>query len=670
MAIDRMKKITVVTQVTAVQRLIKALHDLGVVELQDAAQRYGDTQGVLRHGEAATEDVDRQLHQIHAILALLDTFVPQQKGFFEGLTPLPLIIEPEDLQKALRDIDLDDLYEKVRQLEETYRRAERSAAEARAQLAELEPFESLPVGPGHLALLKRARVFLGFMPSRNFNMLALNAEAERLLAWEVLAWGEPLKLAFACLAEDEAEARRLLSGAGFEEAPLPATHDGVKTRMQELREDIAEAETRLASIRAQVEAMAPLRQPVEILRGFWESNRAKALARASGLTGKWVQVLCGYVRERDLPRLQRTLKREFPESALTVEDPAHDEEVPVSLTLPKLVRPIQLLIDLFGRPAYNTFDPSPFLIFNFYLFFGICFGDVFYGVMLVALSLYLRSRTKAYPGVYNFSMLFLYAGVSTIVFGALLGSWFGDLWKPEYLGEGNILERLRNLTFAGLDPLEKPLPALGLALLIGALNQFYGIALKVYGAARNRDWAAALFDGMLWLIVLPGLLLTAAGATTDLPPVVTKFGLLMTALGALGLVFTQGRGEEGLASKSITGIVSLYGILGSYGVTAFIGDTLSYCRLLALGVTTSVVAMSVNIMAGMLRDVPYVGIVLFVLVLALGHGFNFGISVLGAFIHSMRLIFVEFFGRFYEGGARPFRPLGFDSPEFTLKKTP
>lgn len=114
--------------------------------------------------------------------------------------------------------------------------------------------------------------------------------------------------------------------------------------------------------------------------------------------------------------------------------------------------------------------------------------------------------------------------------------------------------------------------------------------------------------------------------------------------------------------------MSLYGIMGSYGITAFIGDVLSYCRLLALGLTTSIVGMTFNMLGGLLKDIPYVGIILFIIVVVVGHLFNFLISLLGAFVHSMRLIFVEFFGRFYDAGARPFQALGFDSPLCAMKK--
>jgi len=147
-----------------------------------------------------------------------------------------------------------------------------------------------------------------------------------------------------------------------------------------------------------------------------------------------------------------------------------------------------------------------------------------------------------------------------------------------------------------------------------------------------------------------------------------RVGIVMFAGGALGLILTQGRSAPGIGGKIFGGVMSLYGIVGTYGLTAFIGDTMSYSRLLALGLTTSIVAYSFNLMAGLLRPIPYVGIVLFIVVVVIGHLFNFTISVLGAFVHSMRLIFVEFFGRFYEGGGRPFKPLSFDSATAMLKK--
>jgi len=191
----------------------------------------------------------------------------------------------------------------------------------------------------------------------------------------------------------------------------------------------------------------------------------------------------------------------------------------------------------------------------------------------------------------------------------------------------------------------------------------------MYGALRNRDFMGAFSDGVCWIVTLAGVLMMVGKMFIDIPAVLFNTGFWLFIAGAVGLVLTQGRDFKSPFARLAGGLVSLYGIMGSYGITAFIGDTLSYCRLLALGLTTSIVAMSFNLMAGMLREVPYVGFILFLIVLMVGHLFNFCISVLGAFVHSMRLIFVEFFGRFYEGGSRPFQPLGFDSPACIVKRS-
>jgi V/A-type H+-transporting ATPase subunit I len=152
----------------------------------------------------------------------------------------------------------------------------------------------------------------------------------------------------------------------------------------------------------------------------------------------------------------------------------------------------------------------------------------------------------------------------------------------------------------------------------------------------------------------------------DVPESFHSVGLVLAGIGGVGLVLTQGRKEKGIVAKGVTGLVSLYGVLGTYGVTAFIGDTLSYSRLLALGLTTSIVAMAFNEIASGFKAWGAVGLVLFALFALAGHTFNFAVSILSAFVHSARLIFLEFFGRFYEGGAKRFAPLGFNSLRIEL----
>ncbi|MCX5768931.1 MAG: hypothetical protein NTZ09_01460 [Candidatus Hydrogenedentes bacterium] len=686
MAIDKMKKVTVVCPVTCSHRLVNALHELGIVELTDAAAQLDHPSGALKREEVSTEDCDRELQKLNLILSLLDVFFAVQPSFVEGLVNPPLIIERHELDHALHKFDLDKLYVSASDLDDVYRRTDRANSDALNQLKDLHRFEDLPFRISDLQKPARVKLVYGQISPDGLAVLRADDEAARLLAIEPVIpgqnmrkngsggpapapkKGQPVRLLAAYLPDDEPSARKKLAAGGFDEVALPELPGTVRDHIRELKEDIASLGASMQEIRARVETeMLPARRTLKVLKAFWDSRKGLALARGNTANTQWAHIVTGYVRVFDVPRLESAIQQEFPSASIVFEDPAEGENVPISLTVGSLVTPMRWLVAVFGLPPYTSFDPSPFLLVNFYLFFGICFSDVGYGLMLTALASYIMIKSREFESLYTFGKLLLFAGISTIIFGALLGSFFGNLYAPEYLGAGNPIQLLMDQV-TQLDPLKKPLIALVIALGIGILNQFYGISLKMYGAIHKGDIATAVCDGLTWLVILPGFIILVATGFAPVPAAVLRVGIVMFAAGALGLVLTQGRSAPGIGGKILLGVMSLYGIVGTYGLTAFIGDTMSYSRLLALGLTTSIVAFSFNLMAGLLRPIPYIGIVLFIVVIVVGHLFNFTISVLGAFVHSMRLIFVEFFGRFYEGGGRPFKPLSFDSSTAMLKK--
>lgn len=686
MAIDPIKKVTIVSPEDSNRRLMRAINRLGMMEIIDL----GDVQekeSSLKRYETSTEKVDEKLRQIDFILNLMNTFSPEEQGFTEGLTPLPLVTSQQELNTVTKEYNLTQQYKYANELDESFRSAERVISDIENELKEIEPLMDLPFSMADFHRPEKTRLVFGHLPLNNVPLLNENEEPWNRAAWEVLTSGtisvptspssakegEPrLRVIFAFLAEDNEAIRNALASVGFDEIQLPKFPQKISERIDELRSSLAEYTQKVNNVSEKVKLLVrghrigEGRRPLLILRAYWQNIKNTQLASTKGFQGKWVHVISGYIREKDVEKMIATMKQEFPTSEVTIQDPGPDEDVPVSLSVPYLMRPMKLLVEMFGLPPYKAFDTTPFTQVNFYLFFGICFSDVCYGIMLTALAAYLMVKTKAYQDVQDFTRILLYGGISSIVFGALLGSWFGDLYKPEYLGDGNFLLRLQE-TFLVLDPMDKTIIALICALGIGVFNQFFGLILKMYGALRQKDYLGAFSDGVCWIVTLTGLLLMVGKIFTEIPATVFNTGLWMFAAGCVGLVLTQGRDSQSLFGKLMGGVVSLYGIMGSYGITAFIGDTLSYCRLLALGLTTSIVAMTFNLMAGMLKGIPYVGTILFLVLLLIGHVFNFAISVLGAFVHSMRLIFVEFFGRFYEVGSRPFQPLGFDSSACIMK---
>ncbi|NLW34759.1 V-type ATP synthase subunit I [Syntrophorhabdus aromaticivorans] len=688
MAIESIKKLTLVSSRGTGRHLLRTISRLGTVEVIDAGERFQDSEGRLRHEQVSTEEPDERLRKIDFILSLLNVFAPEEQGFVASMAPVPQVVDPSEINHAVNNYDLNESFRTASELDETYRRSERAKSEIENQLNELIPLAGLSFTLSDFHRPARACLVFGYLPQESLDRIDPSAEPWRDCEWEKIkltpqrgeeaplgpersprmkSAGSKIPVIFAFLKEDCETMKKALAEIGFDEIQLPRLPGKVLDHVMELRGDLAEVEARMAEVSEKARAMAPERRTLITLKAFWLANRNQGLAAAKALNGRWVNILTGYVRSRDADRLEAAVRKEFPEAVLVFEDPKPDEEVPVSISQPYMIRPLSLLVEMFGLPYYRNFDPTPFLTFNFYVFFGICFSDAGYGVMLVLFASYVAGRTRLYEGVNNFARILLYSGFSTMMFGALLGSWFGDLYEPKYLGEGNVLLWLQQ-KFALLDPIEKTIPALLLALAIGVINQFYGICLKMYGAFRRGDWKGAVFDGLFWLILLPGLLILVSRLFVRTPPGLFRSGLCLFAAGAIGLILTQGRDLRSPVARILGGVASLYGIVGSYGITAFIGDTLSYCRLLALGLTTSIVGMTFNMLGGLLRDIPYVGFFLFIVIVVAGHVFNFVISILGAFVHSMRLIFVEFFGRFYEAGARPFQPLGFDSPLCVIRK--
>jgi len=685
MAIDPIKKLTILSPMHSSKRLMRTVSTLGVVDIIDAGEHLEDKALHMRVKGASTEDVDEVLRKIETVLNLLKTYAPEEQGFFQWLTPVPQIIDRNELKDATENYDLDGRSLQASELDEILRRTERTRTDIENRLAALVPFSDLPFRMEDFHRPRKVRLLFGYLPEKDLEHLDRPAYPWRDIAWEVIEGAsggngampegpktvkniqEHARVLVAVLNDDVDEVKDGLARLSFVEIDLPEFPGTIGDHIKGLKEDLAQLSSTMEESAAKVRALAPDRRTLTTLKAFWTATRNQHLAMTKTLGGKWVHLLTGYIRVRDVERLQTTFAKEFPESVIVLEDPAADEDVPVSLSLPKVMRPLSLLVEMFGLPPYRSFDPTPYLHVNFYLFFGICFSDVGYGLMLIATSLYIIKRTKQYQGVADFGRILLMGGISTVIFGALLGSWFGDLYQPKYLGEGNLLLRVQSV-FAVLDPVSKTIHALLIALFIGVLNQFFGIGLRMYGALRTGDWKSALFDGFFWFLTLPGLLVLVSKLFINTPQALFHTGLALFGAGALGLILTQGRDLKSPVGRILGGIVSLYGIVGSYGITAFIGDVLSYCRLLALGLTTSIVGTTFNMLGGLMKDIPYAGIFLFILIIVVGHLFNFVISLLGAFVHSMRLIFVEFFGRFYDAGARPFRPLGFDSPLCEMKK--
>jgi len=249
--------------------------------------------------------------------------------------------------------------------------------------------------------------------------------------------------------------------------------------------------------------------------------------------------------------------------------------------------------------------------------------------------------------------------IPSILVGILTWSFFGN---QLFLGPDG--------RFLGIFPIINPsvdlIKALSIALFIGIISQFYALILKFISSWKNKDYQSALFDALLWIIFLGSILFYIYSRFQNISSLTFVKYILIISL--ISLVFTQGREYKGI-TRLIVGLISIYGILGGYGVTSFIGDILSYSRLFALNLVGSVFGFVITELSNMVRNIPVIGWILFSIIFIAGQLLNFILSVLGAFVHSTRLQFLEIFGRFYSAGGKMFNSFKIDGKYFRLKES-
>ena len=380
----------------------------------------------------------------------------------------------------------------------------------------------------------------------------------------------------------------------------------------------------------------------EILRGRYGALAASGATEKAVKTSFWVPVDA-------LPILQKQLEPVGPGVALYVSVPAKNDVPPTLLRNNAFVRPTDALTNLYSPPVYGELDPTPFLSPFFFIFFGMCLGDAGYALVIgTVLWMLFRKYRKIPSSLRNFVNIFSIGAVTTFIYGAISGSFFGDSIDKFFFMAP--LRGIKNALFF-LDPMGDPMSVLGLSLLMGVVHLMFGLGIAAYSEFRKGNYAGAVGDKISWILFVVGLILFGGGAAGFLPSPAYAVGLGMAAVGACLIFWHAGRGHKNIFMKIGAGLYALY------GSTSYLGDILSYSRLLALGLGSAVIGSVINLLGAMAAQIPVVGFLLFIVIVVGGHAFGIAVNILGAFVHSMRLQYVEFFSKFYSGGGAVFTPL-------------
>lgn len=440
------------------------------------------------------------------------------------------------------------------------------------------------------------------------------------------------------LKETAAQRLELFRECKAEILPFNFEHSPLEERKITLKK-LDALDRRLDEVKRELSRRSAFLKKLKIYHDFFTITRTKLDVKKQAFR----QGLLGYVlfwaQEKRKQELEKELKKLSSEIVLVETKPETGETPPVLLENNNAVRPFEYVTEIFGLPRNDELDPTPYLSLFFILFFGICLTDAAYGFLMALLTGIALLVFKNVLAGNKLVRLLFYGGISTLLAGIAFGSYFGA--GPEVLGLPFMAR------FKLIDPIQDTVLFMALAFSLGYLQLVFAQIVKIISGARNKK-KKMLLSGVAWgmLYLFGGLCLLSVKL-----PQLKQIGLWGVVLSGLGIMFVESMGNKLFLKPLVGGIKMLQGLIGTAS------DILSYSRLMALGLATAVIALIVNQIAGLFNAmIPYVGWLVAGLILIGGHIFNLGINALGAFIHSGRLQFVEFFPKFLEGGGRRLCP--------------
>ncbi len=642
MAIVKMKKFNLFTFESLKEGLLEELQKFEGVQFTSIQLKKENNYDYLKADseDKSISELEDEKSKIKFCIDLTNSYIKKDKGL-KALTKEKKCFTIDELKKITDSSNWKDTYNNLKTLENQINDIKNQITAINVERNNLTPWKNFNASFDDLKAIKTCKYLFGVISKNSYEEFksSLNNKYDKVYMEELGENKDGFNLFIIYHNSISVQIENDLRNSGFSIVNVKCSGN-VTDLMNNYDERIKELASKKENLESEIKQSASSSEKLQYIYDYYDFQLNKFTICNNFLKTDKVIAMEGWVPKMNIDQFQDILDKILGKSYyIEFSDPTDDDTVPILLKNNKLAEPYELITAMYSLPSYTEVDPTPIMAPFFFIFFGMMLSDFGYGLVIFIASLLALKLLPLEKGAKKFMQLFLSISISTMFWGIIYGSYFGDAAKF--------------ITPAGikplwLDPASDPLSVLFIAGIMGIIHIFTGLGIKGYMLIKSGDILGAVFDVGFWYFTLIGCILLLAGASTGMAGLVTA-GKYLAIIGAAGLVATQGRSNKSFFGK-IAG-----GLFGLYGITGYLGDVLSYSRLLALGLATGLIGSSFNLMIRLLGS-GVAALIFGIIIFVCGHIFNLAINALGAYVHACRLQYLEFFGKFYSGGGKAFSP--------------
>lgn len=643
MAILQINKIHILGYIRLKKEIIDFLFNSAAVEIIEPSAGFRKSFVPVNISE-----IDKKLSELDFSISFLRRFAEKKIK--------PVLYSNEFYKKIISEFNYEDTVQFCKNTEMSFAKIKNSKEKLLSLKSGLLPWLSLDINMNSVKDTATVSVFAGFLPHKDLKKVTEKI-GEDVYVETVSRNKKYVYFVLICGKEKSTKTVETLREYGFSKTVFPSEPLSAKEYVDMIEHELkalADEEKLLTDF---IKKRLSASENLMILYDYFYNIKIKNTAHNFLNETRETFYLCGWVLSKKAGELKSEIEKRFPETEIYFTQPQPNEDVPVFLGNNKFTEPFNFVTELYGHPVHNGIDPSPLLAPFFIIFFGFCLTDAAYGVIVAILCFAVLKKMRLTEEMSKFFHLMFYSGLSTIILGAVTGGWFGDLFDrlPAWF---YFLKNFKNfLILEKINPATQPLNFLVLALVLGSVQVLFGLLINLYYQFKLKNIFFAVFQQIPTILIqfiLIALVISGIGIVSFEKKVyIALFSLLVLSM--LSIAFTQWKINNDLGEKLFWSIFTNYGIITGN----FLADTLSYARLFALGLSTGLMAMAVNEISFLVLKLPYyIGVVPMLVFMTAGHLFNIAINMLGAYVHTSRLQYLEFFSKFYISGGRIFKPFG------------